>query len=81
LVETFSLRDTFDDVDHDDGASEGFFRNTLRGGRTNVASADHRDFVYHFFRGVVRSDSFKLSGRDVRINFGGASGLLRFVRI
>ena len=47
LIETLPLRDSLDDVDHDDGPSKLFFRYTLRGRRADVSGTDDRDFVDH----------------------------------
>jgi len=43
LVEGFPLRDTFDDIDQDDGTGELFFGEALGGGGADVAGANDGD--------------------------------------
>jgi hypothetical protein len=47
LVEALALRNSFDDVDHHDGASQLFFRYTLRGRRADIPGTDDRNLVDH----------------------------------
>jgi hypothetical protein len=47
LVEAFALRNSLDDVHHDDRARQFFLSDALRGRRANVARADDRNFVDH----------------------------------
>src|SRR5205085_4755853 len=47
LIESLSLRDSFLDVDEDDGARELFFGETLGSRRADIAGTDDGDLVYH----------------------------------
>ena len=61
LIEPLALGNPFHHVYHHDGAGELFFGYALRGGRTDIASADHRYLVDHYLVGVLESCARKLS--------------------
>ena len=50
LIQPLTLRNSLDDVHHNDGARELLLRNSLRGRRAHVPGADNREFVDHVVR-------------------------------